>query len=139
MDRQLYTLGYHSWTLRDVIETVAMHQAILLDIRYSPMSWQPQWSRKSLLAALGEHYLHVPALGNRNYRGGEIEIVNYEAGRELVREQLCIGRNVILMCVCADLSTCHRLQVARRLEDDLRLPQTRHLEPPITRAPEGAP
>jgi uncharacterized protein (DUF488 family) len=130
MDRQLYTLGYHGWTLRKVVEMVAMHQAILMDIRYSPMSWQQQWTRKSLLAVLGEHYLHVPALGNRNYRGGEIEIVEYEAGRELVCEQLSTGRNVMLMCVCRDVATCHRLQVARRLEEDLRLPPTRHLEPP---------
>jgi uncharacterized protein (DUF488 family) len=130
MDPQLYTLGYAGRTLHDVVDTVARHQAVLLDIRYSPRSWQPQWTRTSLLAALGEHYLHVPALGNRNYRGGEIEIVEYEAGRELVREQLSTGRSVILMCVCRDVATCHRLQVARRLEEDLRLPQTMHLEPP---------
>ena len=54
----------------------------------------------------------MPAFGNRNYKGGPVEIVDYQAGKSLVAAH---PRPVILLCVCRDPATCHRADVARRL------------------------
>jgi hypothetical protein len=51
-------------------------------------------------------------LGNRNYKGGPIEIVNLEAG---VAEIRAAERPVLLLCVCSDPRICHRTFVADHL------------------------
>ena len=126
----LFTLGYSGWKVEELMRVVVSFNALLLDIRYSPNSRQPQWRRRELAAHFGERYVHVQALGNVNYRGGEMLISDYDAGKRLVQSFLAAGRNVILMCACARVAQCHRLYVATRLEADLGLGPTEHLQPP---------
>jgi uncharacterized protein (DUF488 family) len=130
MSGRLYTVGYAGWTLEQLTRMVEELHALLLDIRYSPNSRQPQWRRRELAVHFGERYVHVQALGNVNYRGGEMLISDYDAGKRLVQEYLAAGRNTILMCACARVAQCHRLSVAARLEADLGLGPTEHLQPP---------
>jgi uncharacterized protein (DUF488 family) len=130
MSGRLYTVGYATWTLDALTRQIEGLHALLLDIRYSPNSRQPQWRRRALAAHFGERYVHVQALGNVNYRGGEMLISDYDAGKPLVQSFLAAGRNVILMCACARVAQCHRHSVAHRLEEDLGLGPTEHLQPP---------
>ena len=111
---QLYTFGY-SGRLPDQLRTLAEHlDAVVVDIRFSPRSRTPVWTGGRLRKHLGERYRHLPALGNRNYKGGPIEFVDLEAGvvevGELLRQQ-----PVILLCVCVDVQRCHRLPAAEAI------------------------
>lgn len=85
-----------------------------MDIRFSPRSRILDWTAGRLAKLLGNRYRHLPALGNRNYRGGLIEFVDLEEAvvqvGELLRQQ-----PVILLCGCARLEQCHRLPVAEAI------------------------
>jgi len=126
---QLYTLGYSGWKLDALVTKVQDLDAALMDIRYSPNSRQPQWRMRELAAFFGARYVHVPALGNINYRGGAMKISDYAAGRRIAQRYLAEGHNVVLLCVCAQVAQCHRLYVATRLEEDLGLDPAVHLQP----------
>jgi uncharacterized protein (DUF488 family) len=83
----LYTLGYSGWTPQDIQTEAQARNAVVCDIRYSPASRHPQWSKRQLSQLLGARYHHVQALGNRNYKnGGPIELADYEAGKQAIAE-----------------------------------------------------
>ena len=72
---QLYTFGYGG-RRPDQLRTLAVRlDGVLVDIRFSPRSRIPDWSAGRLRKVLGERYRHLPALGNRNYKGGPIHCV----------------------------------------------------------------
>jgi len=108
----VYTLGYSGRKMDEIEALVAEREAILFDVRFSPRSRDPVWSGSSLRRVFGQRYRHIRAFGNRNYRDGPIEIVDFEAGVEAIRRS---GRPVILMCGCRDYRTCHRRHVAEQL------------------------
>lgn len=56
----------------------------------------------------------MPALGNRNYKGGPVEIVDLEAGLAQVAA-LLVHQPVILLCVCAEVQHCHRRLAAEAI------------------------
>lgn len=113
MTKIVYTMGYSGRKMGEVEELVEEHEAVLLDIRYSPFSRNPTWSRKSFERTFERRYQHVPALGNVNYKGdGPIQIQDFDAGLEIIERS---GRPVILMCACRDYTTCHRRVIAERL------------------------
>jgi hypothetical protein len=65
-------------------------------------------------------YVWYRSLGNRNYRqGGPIQLASPEQGVRHVVAALLAGRDVILLCACADARRCHRLLVARLVQDAL--------------------
>jgi uncharacterized protein (DUF488 family) len=130
---QLYTLGYSGWKLDEFCAQIEAVNALLFDIRFSPNSRAPQWAQKNLRTKLQEKYVHVRDLGNRNYKGGPVDIVDYDAGKALVDSHLRTGNSVILLCVCADVTQCHRLQVATQLEADLKVTAI-HLQRPRYRS-----
>jgi uncharacterized protein (DUF488 family) len=111
----IYTIGYAGVPVEDIAAFVAHQQALLCDIRFSPHSRNPQYTQRQLQARFGECYQHVPALGNRHYRGGEISIVDYAQGEREIATYLQDWFAVVLLCVCADVQTCHRKRVAERL------------------------
>ena len=82
----IYTLSYTGTTLAALTAFLEAKNAILVDVRYQPFSRNPQWTRKTLTAALGSRYAHVGTLGNRNYKSGPIAIVDLDAGTETVRK-----------------------------------------------------
>ena len=108
----VYTMGYSGRKLDDVQRIVQELEAVLFDIRFSPRSRSPVWNGANLRRVLGARYQHIKAHGNRNYKGGAISVVDYEAGKAAIARS---GRPEILMCVCRDCATCHRRTVADRL------------------------
>lgn len=124
----IYTVGYQRWTPAGLQATCAELGAALLDIRYSPRSQRPEWAGTALAQLLGATYTHVAALGNRNFRGGTIELAAPVKALPFVRNVLAT-QPIILLCVCADATTCHRSVAATWLCQRLGNPVV-HLDPP---------
>lgn len=105
----LYTLGYSGHQHEDVIKAIKAMGALLVDIRFAPYSrWQPIWNKKALEGALGADYVHLRALGNENYKGeGGIVLHQPAEGVGYVVNRLR-ERDVILLCACKEVGTCHR-------------------------------
>lgn len=113
MTKQVYTIGYVGRTPEQIKAIVDDLGACLVDIRFSPRSRQPQWSRKQLTVLLGEKYLHLREWGNAAYKtGGLVEIADFEAGRAVIDR---LEAPAVLMCACQDYRYCHRTVVAERL------------------------
>lgn len=111
---QLYTFGY-TGQLPHHLQALAEHlDATVVDIRFSPRSRIPDWTAGRLQKLLGSRYRHLPALGNRNYKGGPIEFVDLEAG-VLQAGQLLRQQPVILQCGCVDVRRCYRLLAAEAI------------------------
>ena len=79
--------------------------------------FQPVWNSAALSARLAERYAWLKELGNRNYKGTfeQIEIVDFDAGEQRLRELTAGGKSVILLCSCKDVNVCHRKVLAERL------------------------
>ena len=105
---KLFTFGYGS---RQDNEVLAQLPGVIVDIRLSPYSrWA--WSGTTLAKALGPRYLHIPELGNINYKtGGPILLKDQAAGLRSLQKVLEAGP-ATLLCCCQNLETCHRLVVA---------------------------
>lgn len=111
----IYTFGYQGQQLETLQAHVEHLNAVLLDIRFSPRSRNPIWSRKRLQQVFGGSYLHLPDLGNVNYRNGRaIQINNLNLGGAKVAAMMKAAP-VVLLCVCANVHTCHRKVVADAL------------------------
>src|SRR5207237_906275 len=67
--KTIYTAGYQGMTHDDLEGLLARPsgRALLVDVRFSPRSRAPHWSGSALARRFGADYLHLPALGNRNY------------------------------------------------------------------------
>ena len=124
----LYTLGYLAWTPAAVVQCVQDLGAVVADIRFSPTSRHPAWRQATLRRTLGECYRHIGALGNRNYKGGPVELVDLEAGLTTLGELLAVSP-VILLCGCRDVQACHRRVVAEACAARYGMPIS-HLTPP---------
>ena len=76
MLHKLYTYGYSGRTPHKLQTLAKQLEAVVADIRFSPRSRIPDWSGGRLQKLLGDRYRHLPALGNRNYKGGPVEFVD---------------------------------------------------------------
>jgi hypothetical protein len=124
---KLLTLGYQTTNITELAQLVKDHDALLADIRYRPYSAYPGWRQDSLKTLVGsENYEHVHTLGNVNYRGGPIQLLRPEAGFKIVQAMLR-ERNVILLCGCYELATCHRLVVASYIAERIAGLEVEHL------------
>ena len=112
--KTVYTLGYSKRTPAEVEKMLDRLGAVLFDIRFSPRSRNPAWSKKNLTALLDERYQHVKPFGNKNFKGGPIELLNFNEGLDIINSS---ERPVILMCVCEDYNRCHRKTVAEMLAE----------------------
>jgi uncharacterized protein (DUF488 family) len=110
-----YTTGYRGRAFEQLPALLDFHDAVLVDIRFAPVSRHLQWTKNYLSLMLKDRYRHVAALGNRNYKtpGGAIQIHNLELGIRTVQSW---ETNVILMCACENLENCHRRVVKNELE-----------------------
>lgn len=116
---QIFTWGYQGKTVPYLQGLLADHHAVVLDARLSPVSRNPVWNKGNLEKVLGSRYIHVPAWGNLNYKGGvapagTIVLKDFEAGLGRLQEALTHG-SVFIMCVCKDFTHCHRYTVATKL------------------------
>ncbi len=127
---EIYTLGYARWAVEDVKKQLQTLEATLVDVRHSPHTSKPGFSRDDLSARFGDRYLHVPAFGNVNYKDGPIEIARPEQGIEKMQG---LERSPILMCGCQSPRTCHRSVIAELLADRTGASIT-HLRSPSERA-----
>lgn len=114
----IYTCGYTGTKLAHWEGAAAKLALTVIDTRINPISRNPVWNTANLQAALGIRYVHVPQLGNRNYKnGGAIAIVDLTTGLKQVTPYLKTGRSVLLMCACTHHETCHRSVVAAALSE----------------------
>jgi len=110
----LYTFGYTGIEPQEILEAAQRISGTVADIRISPRSRHPQWDGRTLAEAWGRCYVHIPQLGNKNYKGQYgtgIMLANPQAGRQLVLAHLTRGP-VMLMCACPSWETCHRRDAA---------------------------
>ena len=115
MTTEVYLIGYQRLSPDRLIHICEGLGAYLVDVRYSPRSRLPVWNGSSLRARY-PRYLHLRALGNRNYKGeGPIEIVDYAAGKA---ELEALDAPAVLMCVCHAPEGCHRTVVGEMLRAD---------------------
>jgi len=112
----LYTIGYSGVKLPDFQQFAEDQNLVIVDTRFKPRSRVPQWNKGPLTRTLGDRYAHIEAFGNLNYKGGPIAIQDLPAGIIQVERLLKRCDGIILMCVCADLATCHRRVVSEALE-----------------------
>ena len=123
----LYTAGYNAgWTPAQLHQTAIDLGAIVIDVRLNPTSNRKEWIKYNLASLLGWRYMHLPSLGNKNYRGGEIVLAKPEVGLAVLRQELA-QRPVIILCACPDHTTCHRSVIAALLLEY----QVTHLDPPL--------
>jgi uncharacterized protein (DUF488 family) len=115
MTTTVYTAGYTGKTPQELRALAVALDATVFDIRFSPRSRVPEWNKEPLQRALGDRYRHVPALGNRNYRGDLGEDVNLAKPEEGIRQVLAHPQPVLLLCVCSGFHHCHRRNVAALL------------------------
>lgn len=90
----------------------------LIDVRYAAETRNKTFAKSTLRTKLPERgirYEHVRALGNRNYRGGPMQIVDLDAGLAEVERVLAEHRTVVLMCACRTVDGCHRAPIAAAL------------------------
>lgn len=126
MDR-ITTFGYATRGIAELERIMGDDPSIrLVDIRRSPRSqFMPDFSKSRLAAKFGDRYLHVPALGNLNYRPEDrhkgIEIADIESGLAQLVPLLARGYTLVLMCACKD-DGCHRWVVLDLLNEALRSP-----------------
>ena len=89
---------------------------VAVDIRFAPWSKDPVWRIDALRERFGWRYLHVQALGNRNFRGdGPIDLADAERGLTVVEEVVAGPCRPVLICGCREARRCHRSEVARLL------------------------
>ena len=110
----VYSIGYTGYPIATFQAFVDSHDLRVVDVRHRPFSRNAAYNRNALIARLGARYVHVPALGNLNFRGGPIALVDETAGLEQVRALLSTDP-IALICVCADPQSCHRTVVTDRL------------------------
>lgn len=129
MSFRIYTLGYAHWSIVEVERRLLDLEAWLADVRRSPHTTKPGFSKPELIDRFGDRYDHVPGFGNLNYRGGPLELAAPDDGLEQIRAR---ALPVVLMCGCASPARCHRQVVAELLcehiggsSTDLRAPSER--------------
>ena len=130
MTMTIYTLGYGAgWTLPQLRAAISDYNAVVCDIRLNPFSKRPGWSRQELFTVLTPtHYMHVPALGNLDYKDGGIRLQCVPAGISII-DRILARRSVIMLCGCAHVDQCHRLVAANEVSAALDVPVL-HLDVP---------
>jgi uncharacterized protein (DUF488 family) len=98
----------------------------VIDVRINRYSRIPAFSTKTeqTVEAAGYAYVALPELGNAGHRdGGPMRLVDPRQVSAIV-ELLRVGRNVAVMCACANPKTCHRrmvIELARRAIPELEV------------------
>jgi len=115
MEHQLFDLGYQ--TIKDVdllVQVAGILDAVVLDVRISPRSRNPMWNKAVLQRKLVERYVHVPALGNINYRDWNAPVEIKDLAEGLKHIELYLQSNpVILLCACSERDSCHRMTIVQ--------------------------
>ena len=132
---KIYTAGYQEIKSPALLRQMARERgAVVVDIRFKPLSSQPEWNRSSSERYFPPlTYYSLPNFGNVNYKsGGPIRLA--APGTGLTELKPILARNpVILLCCCYEVESCHRRVVADELAKRLDVEiEHLHLESPIT-------
>lgn len=145
-DRQvagtIFSVGYEGFSVAALLESLQANKvSSLIDVRLTPASRRPGFSRKSLSAALeavGIDYVHEPELGNPVENRDSFRKGDGVGGRRRMRELLENGSQgallrlveraaddrVAVLCVERDRSRCHRevvTEMAQEVAPDLEV------------------
>jgi uncharacterized protein (DUF488 family) len=117
---KIYTWGYIGSSYDDLRAFIKATGALLCDIRLSPYSRLTMWHGGNIEKAVRPHdYIHVPELGNVNYKGGgPIKLRDPEGGYKRIAsmlERTLEAGDIILLCACYDATLCHRTPAAQYL------------------------
>ena len=116
---------------------------VVIDVRLTPYSKLPGWNTEDLQRSYQARYMHIRELGNlHHHRGLPIKLVDEENGLQQLQcwlEQF----NILLLCGCYKVETCHRGYIADHLAARTQVPichlpvpgATRHTPPTQTKAP----
>lgn len=108
----IYTIGYLGRTIEEV-QTIIGDDGLLLDIRISPRSRKPGFSKKQLTETFGDRYEWLYELGNESNEAGIVKLWEQTPGLAIVQEIYnSTQADIYLMCACRDATTCHRHYVA---------------------------
>lgn len=120
---RVITTAYTLVRPQDLADLAELGDALVVDIRLRARSWVPAYRGYALRRELGERYIHIPELGNVNYRDRDlpIEIADLEGGIAKLRAAANGHRAAVLLCGCRELETCHRRVVAEELSRRLGL------------------
>ncbi len=133
-DFTLFTVGYQGHTIETFLDLLLAHGiAHIIDVRQLPFSRKPDFSKKRLtahLAAVGIGYTHLVQLGTPKPLRDEIRRTHdypafFAAMDALVAAQpealqaaldIALLQPSALLCFEANQAECHRLSVARAIE-----------------------
>lgn len=118
---KIVTVGYGGLEsphhLKRAIEEAFGSNYTLIDVRYKPVSKNPEWNYRHLVAVFGNRYRWLREWGNQGrFEGGGVAIADYEKGEAVVEAELAAGKVVVLMCQCPRVGSCHRRVVAAEFE-----------------------
>ena len=106
-------MGYAGQRLANVVRLATALGALVVDVRLRPSSRVAGFGQAALRQALGDGYLWLGGFGNVNYRnGGPIRLADFDGAEAALRGR---AENIILLCACRDVATCHRKVVAEKL------------------------
>lgn len=113
-DRKIYSTGYANKDINDLKPLLETLEAVLVDIRFTPISEVMHWRQPYLKLLLGNRYLHSVNLGERRFRDdAAVGIQNLKLGVETL---LRLGKNAIIFCACEKQEDCHRRIIADELK-----------------------
>jgi len=134
----IYTFGYGGRQVETLAALVALHQAVVIDVRLKPWTKQPGWSLSELKTVFADCYHWVQALGNTNFeKGGKVRLKDEQTGIEGLVKMIRAGESPILLCGERDPSGCHRTVIAN-LVAKLTDAQVIHLPLPLAGRTEPA-
>jgi uncharacterized protein (DUF488 family) len=131
---RIYSVGYEGLTVAGLVERLQQSRIEeLVDVRASPFSRRPGFSKKRLaesLAAAGITYRHEPLLGNA-FR----DVEDLAAAMALMRDHLATGEPAAAVARLVDLAGGHRIAVLCLESDQRRCHRQVVLEAALARDP----
>jgi hypothetical protein len=134
---QVYPCGYVRYGALITHLMESNPHMLLIDTRFSPRSRLAAWQETTLRARYGTRYHWAGQyLGNRNYQsGGPIVLADPLIGIAGLVQYVQEGHPLLLLCGCADYTTCHLHVIVSLLQTALPdvqviLPET--MTPPDT-------
>ena len=119
-----------------MVSTFVQTGVLLIDIRLFAQSAGRGWPGSVLAARFGQHYQHVPALGNLYEQSGTCAIQIADPSRGVQQALTLLERHqhrshanghLLLLCACADWRRCHRQVVAHLLRGAIPGSQVAHI------------
>jgi len=118
---KIYPIGYSRLGARERIEELTrQNNVLLMDTRLKPYSWRVDFRQAELKAKYGNTYHWCGKhLGNINYQGGPIKLVDPNTGIQGLIGYIKAGYDLILLCQCVILDDCHVKEVCRLLVEKM--------------------